>query len=286
MNILQIGLLSLSANSEPAESRATLSPGSPARIYGGRPTDNCEWPGVVQLAVSGCSGVLVGPDLVLTAAHCVSNEPQETVLFGERTDMPSMYALATCRANPEWNGLVGETDFGYCQLDDAWLPDIVARVLTERDTRRVEPGAAVQVVGFGEDENGVSGLKRVVTTVLRSTGTTWVVGGSGKDGCSGDSGGPAMVDLGSGAQVGGLLSGGGECGSGGRFAPAWKAHRWAVASRAERSSPGSHADHCGLDAGGCQLSPPPAPRSIAFFSAAFAFLLSSRTQSKSEQEER
>jgi hypothetical protein len=81
-------------------------------------------------------------------------------------------------------------------------------------------GQPVTVVGFGEDEDRVVGVKREVTTEFNYlTGNNEAnIGGGGKDSCYGDSGGPAFVQLPDGTwRVFGVVAHGGECGRGGFY---------------------------------------------------------------------
>jgi MYXO-CTERM domain-containing protein len=83
------------------------------------------------------------------------------------------------------------------------------------------PGTELGFVGYGLTEDNELGVKREVAATLTSfneSGREFFAGGDGKDTCAGDSGGPALVALGSGEiRLAGVLSRGAECGTGGTY---------------------------------------------------------------------
>jgi hypothetical protein len=85
----------------------------------------------------------------------------------------------------------------------------------------MQVGSELVFAGFGEDEEGVVGVKREVLATLTSfneSGREFRAGGDGNDTCLGDSGGPALVALANGEwRLAGVISRGGECGLGGIY---------------------------------------------------------------------
>lgn len=197
-------------------------------VYGGTAANACGWPTAVYLAFSGwsCSGTLVHPDIVITAAHCpnsTAGRPAQ-VSFGEGPGGGARTVGATCFSNPGWSGAVGGQDFGYCKLNSPVTDVPIIPPAWGCDASGISIGREVVIVGFGQSDNGGSGSKREVTTQIQAIGDQAVIGGGGKDACQGDSGGPVYIKLKS--EFGGddswrafgITSGGGECGQGGIFA--------------------------------------------------------------------
>src|SRR5262245_49959303 len=76
----------------------------------------CEWPTAVVLGSGECSGVLIHPSVVMTAAHCIAGPGPAEIHFGEHADTPARtVATTSCAANPSAMG-VGIDDYGYCML--------------------------------------------------------------------------------------------------------------------------------------------------------------------------
>jgi hypothetical protein len=185
-------------------------------IWGGEVAGVCGLPTVVWLPAAGCSGVLIAPEIVLTAAHCTQSLAAQTVVFGEDADAPALVRETVgCVANPDWSGLADASDFGYCRLaEGVELPLVPVARGCELDA--LAPGQAAIVAGFGEDEQGVYGIKRWVEVTISSVeGELIRLGGDGSDSCQGDSGGPTLIELAGGWRVVALTSGGYECGQGG-----------------------------------------------------------------------
>jgi hypothetical protein len=194
-------------------------------IYGGQPTASCAWPSVVYLG--GCTGTLVHPELVVLAAHCVGLEPVEAV-FGDDFRWPRITAdVKSCRSHPEAHEL--GKDLGFCRLSQAVAGVPIVPLLAGCEVAVLAPGTEVVAAGFGEADDALgAGPKRQVSMpIVALTETDALIGGDGKDTCTGDSGGPVFVRLPDGTwRVAGVTSYGGACGSGGHYSLLAPATDW------------------------------------------------------------
>jgi MYXO-CTERM domain-containing protein len=170
-------------------------------IYGGQPTEQCGWPSVAFLGTGGaaCTGALVHPEIVLTAAHCVPNNATASVRFGERSDTAVQLAQTEyCRANPGFTGQTGTgTDYGFCKLATPVTNVPIIPIAFGCEESVLAPGREIVHVGFGVDENGQGGRKKSVAVTVQSiTNSGEIISGTQTTGiCSGDSGGPAFIRL-------------------------------------------------------------------------------------------
>jgi hypothetical protein len=198
-------------------------------IYGGEPVEPGAWPAVVAVRTTKlCTGTVVAPDLVLTAAHCFDPEPVTPVqvYVGDTLATSLLFTSEEWGRHPDFclPAECGEDlhDFAWVKLaGDIGVEPIMPITNQAEFDEVMKGGMELTFVGFGEDEEKIVGVKREVTaslTAFNESGREFRAGGGGKDTCLGDSGGPALVQLATGEwRLAGVISRGGDCGLGGIY---------------------------------------------------------------------
>ncbi|MGQ0506404.1 MAG: S1 family peptidase [Myxococcaceae bacterium] len=164
-------------------------------------------PAVVAFAESGsafCTGTLIGKMTVLTAAHCMAglqaNAPH-SVLFGTRTSAPTKSVVVSQYfGDPRYNGNNPGYDVGVLRLATA-VTDVTPVPMNPTPLTQADIGKMLRHVGYGitnaQTQAGF-GTKRQVTFPIRVVNALELESGAtGKQTCSGDSGGPALMATGS-----------------------------------------------------------------------------------------
>lgn len=201
----------------------TPQPRAPQAIVGGQATATCGWPSVVALQTGGlCTATLVHPRVIVYAAHCGTLHGE--ALFGERVDTPAREVpILACERFTDVFA-VSSMDYAYCLLAEPVEDIAITPPLFGCDEDLIQIGTPVTIVGFGdttsEDPPSV-GIKHEATTQIVNMLSTVMIGGMGVGADSGDSGGPAFVQLDDGSwRMLGLVSGGGGDGGTVQYVPA------------------------------------------------------------------
>jgi hypothetical protein len=175
-------------------------------------------PAVVLFETTGnsggdCTAEFISPTVLLTAAHCTLDGAGKPLVGAQyRIYMGSDYAQVTAadwisidvsnvHPNPAYNG--NDNDIAVLVLSKpaavtpfAWNSQPLTPSSIGQSARLIGYGSNVQGAA-ASGANGGFGLKRQLTTTVDGFDVGFVhIGMTGKNGCDGDSGGPALVTIG------------------------------------------------------------------------------------------
>jgi hypothetical protein len=192
-----------------------LSAAGAHAIVGGEPSEGpLSRQSVMVLSSNGgvCSAVVLAPDVVLTAAHCVTGAAEHRVHFRDERGEPVLIVPSAKAVHPGYNAKAIETRQRSIDLALVRIPEpLPARF--ERATlsaARVPENTFVTVGGYGlsrESDAKTTGTFRTASlTAVEPYGPSkillWAEGSGTASACQGDSGGP----MASGATVAAITS--------------------------------------------------------------------------------
>ncbi len=151
-----------------------------------------------------CTASVIAPDVVLTAAHCVSNLSDTRVFYRDSQGRLVFFDIALIAIHPQFRPKIERKhlisiDLALLRLAEP-LPGTFKPV-EFADSGPVATGQPFRMAGFGRaDENvsGTSGVLRagiLVASRPKSPVLVWLTDpeGNGLGGCTGDSGAPVLA---------------------------------------------------------------------------------------------
>ncbi len=172
-----------------------------------------------------CSGVVIAPDVVLTAGHCVAGTAETRIHFKGPDGAPVLIAPSARALHPGYDpgaiaGRRRSIDLALVRSSEP-LPGRFAPATLSADMPR--KGDAVALGGYGLAQGGdprsTGTFRSAALGVVEPYGPSrillWLAGAGRAGACEGDSGGPVALPGGAGVAVtsGAAGSGGRDCGA-------------------------------------------------------------------------
>lgn len=165
-----------------------------------------------------CTATLVRPDIVVTAAHCLTELEGQPIqmYFGPNAndlDTGSVVGVEAYRVHPSY-AQDEEADIAIMRLSEA--VDIAPIPFNSEPLAAGVEGDQARFIGFGtwgynNPQGDGAGIKRSVDVTITEISANWFrYSENGKGTCHGDSGGPALLDIGGVERLIGVTSWGDE----------------------------------------------------------------------------
>jgi hypothetical protein len=151
-----------------------------------------------------CTASVIAPDVVLTAAHCVSNLSNTRVFFRGGHNQLVLSDVASIAVHPEFRPKIGRRHLIYIDLALLRLAEPLPATFKPIELTNSGPvatGQPFRMAGFGRADESVSGTSGVLRAgILVASGPkspvlVWLTDpdGAGLGGCTGDSGAPVLA---------------------------------------------------------------------------------------------
>jgi secreted trypsin-like serine protease len=177
---------------------SAADPGVSSTVYLTKYDHDDEW-------IESCTGSLLAPDIVITAAHCINEGDQYLkvafVLNSGKMTSSNSHRVLGAIANPNYNfdasakeDVADNADIGLVRINGP-LPKGYHAAQLLPDSSNLSGRSPILIAGFGITSAGshpqILSLRKKTVYVTEEYGKTELMVGNG--GCDGDSGGPAFV---------------------------------------------------------------------------------------------